>query len=92
MATTRHGTLTANIAVNTSVAGDRNEVGVCHLGNVTNPIHARADDLPAVIGADGTYVVLPGQTRWIPRPRELGSPTIVSVISAGAAQWEVEFP
>lgn len=89
---TRHGTLTASTAASSSVTGDRNEVGVCHLGNVTNPIYVRADGTTAVVGANDTFVVLPGQTRWIPRPRELSSPTVVSLISAGAAQWEVEFP
>jgi hypothetical protein len=89
---TRHGTLTANTAASVSVTGDRNEVGVTHKNNVTNPLYVRADGTTAVINANDTFVVQPGQTRWVPRARELGSPTAVSLISAGAVQYEVEFP
>lgn len=88
----RHGTLTANTATQLSQAGDRIEVGVTHKGNVTNPLYVRADNNAAVIAADDTYVVLPGQTRWIPRPRNLGTPSIVSLISGGAVAFEVELP
>lgn len=89
---TRHGTLTANVAASVSVTADRNEVAVTHKGNVTNPIYARADGTTAVINAADTFAILPGVTRWIPRPRALGSPTVVSLISAGAVDYEVELP
>lgn len=89
---TRHGTLVANTAASVSVTGDRNEVAVTHKGNVTDPIYARCDGTTAVAAANDTFVVLPGITRWIPRPRNLGSPTAVSLISAGTAQYEVELP
>lgn len=89
---TRHGTLTANTATQVSLTGDRVEVGVTHKGNVTDPIYVKPDNTTAVIGANDSYVVLAGQTRWIPRPRSLGSPTLVSLICATGAAYEVELP
>lgn len=89
---TRHGTLVANTATGVTVAGDRNEVGVTHKGNVADLLYARADNTTTVLAANDTFVILPGQTRWIPRPRELGSPTVVSLRSAGTVDYEVELP
>ena len=90
--TTRPGTLTSNVESVVEVVGDRKEVGITHIGDDTTPIWARADGDSAAIAADGAFVVLPGMNRWIPVPESLGSPTHVSLISAGAPSYEVEFP
>lgn len=90
----RHGTLTANTAATVTVAGGRQEVGVTHKNPAaTDPIYARADGTAATIAGNDTFTILPGMTRWIPRPRNLtGTNTNVSLISAGANPYEVELP
>ena len=88
----RHVTLVANVATQVSVARDVREVGVIHKGNVTNPIYVRADGTTAVVKANDTYTLLSGQQRWVPRIWSSGGPTLVSIISAGAADVEVEVP
>lgn len=90
--TTRHGTLVAATVTTVSVTGDRNEVGITHKNNVTDPIYARCDGTNAAVAATDTYTILPGQTRWIPRPATLASPTVVTLISAGTPAYELELP
>jgi hypothetical protein len=88
----RHGTLTANTVATVSLTRDLREVAVMHKGNVQDPIYVRCDGTAATVAGNDTYSVLPGQHRTIPRIWSSGSPTAVSIISAGAVQYEVEFP
>lgn len=89
---TRHGTLTANTAADVSVNRDLREVGVLHKGNSTEPIYARLDGTAATVSGDETFTVLAGQRRWLPRIWSAGRPTVISLISEGAIDYEVEFP
>lgn len=89
----RHGTLTANTAATVSLASrDLREIWVMHKGNVAQPIYARCDGTAATVAGNDTYAVLPGQHRMIPRIWSAGKPSNISLISAGAVDYEVEFP
>lgn len=88
----RHVTLAANVATEVSIDRDVREIGVLHKGNVDNPIYVRCDGTAAVIKANDAYTLLSGQQRWVPRIWSSGRPTLVSIISAGAADVEVEIP
>lgn len=89
---TKVGKLEPETPVTVSAVGDRNQVGVTHAGNVSDLLWARIDGTAAAIEADDNFLVLPGQTRWIPRLASLGSPTEVSLVSRGPVLYEVELP
>lgn len=85
---TRHGTLTPDTPTEVAFSKDFGSVGIVHYGDVTDPIFVTVDGTEAAAGADGTFVVLAGTRRVI--PRDGGAPTEVSLVSEGAASYEVE--
>lgn len=91
MAAIRHGVLTANTAAQVSLANDLRTVAIMHKGNVPDPMYVTLDATATLAGND-CYTVLPGQHRTIPRLWSKGRPTVVSMISAAAVAYEVEFP
>lgn len=91
MAVVVHVALTANLEREVESSRDHTEIGFLHKGNVPDPVYVRTDGPIATVNGDGAYTVLPGQQRWVPRLQSSGTPTKVSVISAGAANIEVEF-
>lgn len=67
------------------------EVGVTVASTSAAPVYARFAGAAAAVEAAGSFLVEPGRTRWIPRDNPQG-PAKVSIISAGVADVEVEFP
>jgi hypothetical protein len=89
----RHVTLTANTVTQVSLTDrDLREVAVVHKGNAVEPLYVTAEDITPTVNGDDCYVVLPGAQRWIPRLWSKGKPTVVSLISAGTVDVEVQFP
>jgi hypothetical protein len=89
---TRQVTLAANTVTTTNFTGRVREVGILHTGNVPEPVYVRVDGTAPTVAGDGSFVVLAGQQRFIPREYFQVAPTVVKIISAGAAKLEVEFP
>jgi hypothetical protein len=86
-----HGSLSASTEAQVSSSRDLRQVGVMHKGNSSDPIYACLDGTATIAGAD-CYTILPGQRRWVPRLWSRGKPTVVSLISASAVDYEVEYP
>ena len=92
MSAIRHGTVAAGTAATVTHPRDVREIGVMHKGNVTTPMYVRLDGTTATVAGDDTYTILPGVQRWIPRIWSAGPNPAISIISAGAVDYEVEFP
>jgi hypothetical protein len=86
-----HGSLSAGTESHVSHPRDVRKVGVMHKGNSSDPIYVTINGTATIRGAD-CFTILPGQRRWVPRIWSAGAPTIVSLISATAVDYELEYP
>jgi hypothetical protein len=95
MSKARHGTLTANTVATVSIAADHADIVVVQLdqGSITDPVYVTINgDDPTVGGNDTFKVQAVGEHRrsfQIPTA-DVGSNTVVKLISAGAHPYSVE--
>lgn len=84
-----HQTLVAATAdtVNIPLGYPRYEV-YSHVSN-TATIWYRADGTTAVAGADGTFILEPGQSLILSNPKQGGKTVALSLISAGTPSYSV---